>query len=218
MKERPILFTGAMVLALLDGSKTQTRRIYKNRKHPDAGCDMAASELVREAQHVIHRSCPYGQPGDRLWVRETFRKVMGQTAGWIATDYRATYQHGDRLGDVVGMAGKWTPSIHMPRDASRIQLEIIDVRVERLQEISEADCIAEGIEPNWIGPLDKGPNGTGTEGWLGDEWRHYGHSVEGDPAYSALESYRSLWESINGAGSWDANPWVWVVDFRRTCQ
>jgi hypothetical protein len=185
MKERPILFTGAMVRALLNGSKTQTRRIYKNRKHPDAGCDMAASELVREAQHVIHRSCPYGQPGDELWVRETFRKVMGQTAGWIETDFRATYQHGDRLGDLIGMAGKWAPSIHMPRVASRISLEIIDVRVERLQDISNEDAVAEGIGT----PLDM--------------------------RYAAHDGYRPLWEDINGAGSWALNPWVWVIEFRR---
>lgn len=111
---------------------------------------------------------------------------------------------------------RWLSPIFMPRWASRITLEITDVRVERIQDISEADAIAEGIEPNWIGPLDKGPNGAGSDGWLGDSWRHYTNGVDGEPAYTPAESYRSLWDSINAKRApWDSNPWVWCISFRR---
>lgn len=109
----------------------------------------------------------------------------------------------------------YLPSMHCPRGLSRITLEVTAVRVERLQDISEADAIAEGIEPNWSGDLKVGPNGYGGEGWVPEcGWRHYLNSMDGDPAYEPVESYRSLWESISGAGSWAANPWVWVVEFR----
>lgn len=201
MKTRPILFNGAMVRALLDGSKTQTRRVVK-------GSDKWPSSVVRatllesrgtvmgvDARRCTYGpeiKCPYGQPGDRLWVRETFVKIIGQTAGWIETDYFATYKHGDRLGDSMGVKKKWTPSIHMPRDASRITLEIVNVRVERLQSISESDAVAEG----WT----RRPE------------------VSDDPDVhtdAARDWYMDLWESINGPDSWSVNPWVWVVEFRR---
>lgn len=197
MKERPILFKGEMVRAILEGRKTQTRRAYKIRKHPDLGCEMAASELVREPQHFIDRMCPYGQPGDRLWVRETWQGPLldseeheaqfredGPEAfkkpGFCA--YRAT----DTL-DAINEDGEdlgWRPSIHMPRWASRISLEITCVRVERLKDISEADAKAEGAEP-------------------------------AECCYAHYHGFSKLWQSINGPGSWDANPWVWVVEFKR---
>lgn len=194
MRERPILFSGAMVRALLDGTKTQTRRVVKPEpKHPlfakrhmlaldDEGCDLYlhSSTLARAIR------CPYGKPGDRLWVRETFEKIEGQTQPWIETDYRATYTHGDRMGDHLGLKKRWTPAIHMPRAASRITLEVTSVRVERLGEISEADARAEGFELG-APPCTDAP----------------------------LRWYRNLWESINGPGSWAANPWVWVIEFRR---
>ena len=128
-------------------------------------------------------------------------KIPGQTLPWIDTDYKATYQHGNRLGDTLGIKKRWTPSIHMPRAASRIDLQVTDVRVERLQDISEADCWAEGIEQ----VMDSFDNDA-----------HFamanrlGVSVEDAKPLFAL-----LWESINGPGSWDANPWLWVVTFRR---
>jgi hypothetical protein len=228
VKERPILFSAPMVRALLDGSKTQTRRVVK--------LQVIADEMWTGGWRIEHRAvtmaverfnrtsgapdgdpviCPFGQPGDRLWVRETHRPIFGQTCGLIAVDYKADPQEKwERMRDHAG-APKWTPSIHMRRDYSRIQLEIVSVRVERLQDISEADAKAEGVAPNWIGPLDKGPNGCGTEGWLGDEYQNYLHGVDGDPAYTATESFRTLWDSINGAGSWAANPFVWVVEFKR---
>ena len=137
----------------------------------------------------LQRHCPYGQPGDRLWVRETFARIDGQTRPWIETDYRATYAHGDRLGDTLGVKKRWTPAIHMPRHASRITLGITAVRLERLQEISPYDCVAEGAWSMEDATLGRG--------------------------HEAVAAYRDLWVSIYGPGSWDANPWVWVVDFER---
>lgn len=172
-----------MVRAILAGTKTQTRRILKGHNFVSAG----GAPLNFVGSQIREVPCPYGDFGDRLWVREAFAKINGQTQPWIETDYRASYTHGDRLGDSLGIKKRWTPSIHMPRAASRITLVVTGVRVERLQEISAADAIAEGI-----------PSG-GPENPDGIEQREY----------------RSLWEQINGPGSWDANPWVWVIDFKR---
>lgn len=202
MKERPILFSAPMVLAILEGRKTQTRRLYKNRKHPDFGCDMAASELVREPQHVIDRICPYGQPGDRLWVRETWAEVGTFDPGLMI--YRADYpacvpRQYENVPPVSEI--KWKPSIHMFRKNSRINLKITGVRVERLQDISEADAIPEGVESDHteMGPLYWVP----------------GLMQETVSEKSPVESYKKLWEGINGPVSWAANPWVWVIEFRR---
>lgn len=211
MKERPILFSGPMVRALLAGTKTQTRRVLKLRP----GFDLEQRDDGRWwpwAEHPercddVWMACPYGQPGDRLWVRETFCKIIGQSGGWIETDYQATYTPGFRLGDSLGLKKRWTPSIHMPRDASRITLEIAGVRVERLQDISEADAMAEGIVECPIPADDEGP-------------RRIGYMVGPDDgksglAVTAVNAYRDLWESINGPDSWDANPWVWAIEFKR---
>ena len=187
MKERPILFSGAMVRALLAGMKTQTRRAFKTK---NGGVWPNANDLPGMRQ--ILRSCPYGQPGDRLWVRETFCKIIGQSGGWIETDYQATYTHGDRLGDTLGIKKRWTPSIHMPRHASRITLEVTGVRVERLQDISAADARAEGCPDK---PVDGAEQAS--IDLLAKLW------------------YHDLWEQINGLDSWAANPWVWVVEFKR---
>lgn len=223
MKERPILFNTPMVRALLDGTKMQMRRIAKPVKHPDLGNIYTPGALVleREPQHVIERASPYGQPGDRLWVREAFRfpeslnlhspAVCGEMATdagynypWAPTQFEAD---GKKSGEWIGFetppkvttAGKLRPGIHMPRWASRTTLEITGVRVERLQDISEADAIAEGCTPNHNGYYWGGP-----------------HQVSGRKQMAtAVRAYRDLWESINGHGSWDANPWVWVVKFRR---
>ncbi|MBK1686235.1 hypothetical protein [Rubrivivax gelatinosus] len=202
--DRPILFSGPMVRALLAGTKTQTRRVVKPQpvEHP-AFAGGAFIEHKRLGQvgveALVADVMTYGAPGDRMWVRETFRRVDGQTLPWIETDYRATYQHGDRLGDHFGGKPRWTPAIHMPRHASRITLEITGVRVERLKAISEADAIAEGLMP-----LGSGADRTWT--------------VDGDAASeheAARDTYAWLWEQINGAGSWDANPWVWATTFKR---
>lgn len=197
VKERPILFKGAMVRALLDGSKTQTRRIvkpnYQEMGERDDGSAWPWSEHPDTAADHWH-ACPYGQPGDRLWVRETYAD-----AGCRLT-YRADLDDGAHC-----MVKKWTPGIHMFRADSRILLEIVSVRVERLQAISEADSLAEGIQRRQVRPRDARLGGQGV----------YGTGDENDWAGTARQAYEHLWEQINGAGSWDANPWVWVVEFKR---
>jgi hypothetical protein len=232
MRERPILFSGPMVRALLAGTKTQTRRIAKPVKHPDLGnlYDAGALVLEREPQHVIDRACPYGQPGDRLWVREAFRfaasldrlspndvgeKALdaGYNTPWAPTQFeadgsRAGAWHGFDTPPTVTTPGKLRPGIHMPRWACRLVLEITGVRVERLHQISEADAVAEGV-PEESEPCEQ----CGDCGWLciGGEPQECDAPGCGD---GAIDGYRALWEQINGAGSWAANPWVWVVEFR----
>lgn len=209
MKERPILFSAPMVSAILSGQKTQTRRAAKPVRHPDLGntYDPGALVLEHEPQHVIDRACPYGRPGDRLWVRETWMDLSGTgiepiTGSRSRYAYRADTpagSYGDETRKEYGL--KWRPSIFMPRGASRILLEIVSVRVERLNDISEADAIAEGVSQ-----LDdsEGPN-------------FWGVTIDGIhfSAPTARDCYALLWAAINGAGSWDKNPWVWVVEFKR---
>jgi hypothetical protein len=192
MAERPILFSAPMVRALLAGTKLMTRRVAK----------LTANGHVKEpgghrrwhpADPNASQACPYGQPGDRLWVRETWAYQIHALASnnheaegpWVyAADNPQAHE---RLCD------RWRPSIHMFRPASRITLEITGVRIERLQDISESDAEAEGAE--------------------------YGLDCEGGfnlhPLGNRRHGYAHLWEEINGAGSWAANPWVWVVDFKR---
>jgi hypothetical protein len=221
MKERPILFSAPMVRALLDGSKTQTRRLVKlPHENPlgewaptiiggESGGRTAAGASIPAQGAIWHTrtgdclACPYGQPGDRLWVRETHRAIWGQSPGYlIGVDYKADPQEKwERMRDHMGRP-KWTPSIHMFREHSRILLEIVSVRVERLNDCSEADALAEGIDADELAErqdsYDIVCKGTGASGRA-----------------TAQSMYRELWESINDAGSWTANPWVWVVDFRR---
>lgn len=187
VKERPILFSAPMVRAILAGDKTQTRRIAKDVRHPDLGNVYAPGALVleREPQHVIERACPYGRPGDRLWVRETW----GYNPDHPGMPWHACYR-ADPGMEYDGI--KWKPSIHMPRAACRIKLEITDVRVERLQDISDFDAEDEGTRI-WAAEVQKNGN-----------------------KFSSIRSaWQAMWESINGSDSWQANPWVWVVEFRR---
>ncbi|HGM7748549.1 TPA: hypothetical protein ACKQHJ_000938 [Pseudomonas aeruginosa] len=195
-RERPILFNDQMVRAILEGRKTATRRIAKPVKHPDLGNIYAPGALVleREPQHVIDRACPYGQPGDRLWVRETWglqvRSYGGGAGEFIV--YRATNPDAIYCRSSEGREYpvKWKPSIHMRRHSSRILLEITAVRVERLQDISEEQARAEGY------PAEREceTGGSGLDAWL---W------------------FRSLWGEINGPEAFTANPWVWVIEFKR---
>lgn len=208
MKERPILFSAPMVRALA-GTKTQTRRLVKPQ--PQFRNDHHATDLRALLKH-----CPYGQPGDRLWVREAHSigpgpgvaLVPGETAGalrWPHVTYPADGAVLRRDERWKGAFGKLRPSIHMPRWACRLVLEVTEVRVERLQDISEADAIAEGIETS---PSLAFPGR--------DVFCDY--RVPHDPAEwfgNPVDSYRSLWEQINGPDSWRANPWVWTVSFRR---
>jgi len=213
MTERPILFSAPMVRALLDGSKTQTRRVIKDLPPwkiteivPSAsGCGRwlpngpAPSGRGMASGHW--RPCPYGQPGDRLWVRETWADLAVLSDGNYERQaiYRADdielYGDEDEPVNVNAPDMRWRPSIHMPRWASRILLEVVAVRVERLKECSEADALAEGA-PGYEEGVDAPPP-----------------SDEHEWSYGA--SYQRVWEDINGAGSWDANPWVWVVEFKR---
>jgi hypothetical protein len=217
MKERPILFSAPMVRALLDGSKTQTRRIVKlSSKSIIYDLTAAWSDGAAKSQYLHvpfqHKndaigdstctriSCPYGAIGDRLWVRETWSHDAAtieecrashedMLAGGISYGpyYRAT--------EIAPETLSWKPSIHMPRWASRINLEITGVCVERLQDINEADAMAEGAAGYEEG-IDAPPPDENHE-------------------WSFRASYQRLWESINGDGSWAANPWVWIVEFNR---
>lgn len=191
-KERPILFNAAMVRAILGGHKTQTRRIVKTcRERGMQGPVVRGQkgEVATVGFAATAGLCPYGQPGDRLWVRETYGYKIRSAGGTphVSIAYRATEPDAVHCYDCNGeeLTMKWRPSIHMPRWASRITLEIVSVRVERLQDISNEDAVAEGIGA----PLDI--------------------------RYAALDEFKPLWESINGAGSWAANPWVWVIEFER---
>lgn len=217
-RERPILFSGPLVRAILDGSKTQTRRVMKPQpmaqsvlsrlrltSHTPARGDRLGGWISWDPEGPLTEDvaalCPFGRPGDRLWVRES----------WMPADHLVDAPHGRNPpqwiryradGTVLGryrveeplapdpcrarecpMPEKgWRPSIHMPRWASRITLEVTGVRVERLQAITDADALAEGVERNGVSP-----------------WR----------------LFQGLWEGVYGEGSWAANPWVWVVEFKR---
>lgn len=182
MRERPILFSAPMVRAVLSGSKTQTRRSVRPQPVglPPDGYRMGD---VLQAPNGKPISCPYGLADGRLWVREAWRADLYDDS----TQYRATHPSPDGV--------KWKPSIHMPRLRSRITLEVIGVRVERLQDISEDDAIAEGVRN------------------LSLVVEEYG--IGEMRAATPSSAYMKLWESINGPGSWNANPWVWVIEFRK---
>lgn len=219
--ERPILFSAPMVRALLDGSKTQTRRVVKPQpERCELGGFITTDKQGRRWAHGLGSNeagtrrnflyrCPYGKPGDRLWVRETYAD-----AGCRLT-YRADADDGAHC-----QVKKWTPAIHMFRADSRILLEIISVRVERLQDISEADADAEGCErldserevADWA--LCDRCGGTRLHRALGPNGGVI-EDVDCVECDTYVKRYKHLSESINGAGSWDANPWVWVVEFKR---
>lgn len=217
MKERPILFSAPMVRAIqrVIDPKSQTRRIVKFPDWMQPIPDVFVRDLAdgKEVWYVPEGAdpskvfrCPCGQPGDRLWVRENFSGPHYQSKNspsqWSDSDPIWYWADGEPE------SGDWTkpkPSIHMPRWASRITLEILGVRVERLNDISEADAIAEGIGSIVV-------SDGGESRWINYADEHSKSNAFGD----ARRSYRSLWEKINGAGSWAANPWVWVVEFRRT--
>lgn len=183
--ERPILFSAPMVRALLAGTKTQTRRAVKpTPRRVDGGVPYhdAPTWAHAEPGSAVVR-CPYGRRGDRLYVRETWaapHSMDGHTPRFMPRDTRVHYAATEDRDGLL-----WRPSIHMPRWASRITLEVTEVRVERLQAISEADARAEGFELG-APPCTDAP----------------------------IRWYRHLWDQINGAGAWDANPWVWAVSFR----
>lgn len=215
MRERPIIFNAEMVHAVLEGRKTQMRRIMKVQP---VSPELELSRIVESTRRIedgkffwrepssfvnnrrsVLFSCPFGDVGDRLWVRETWMPDAPRDGTWADAEFygckgsplsmipkryrkpehcihRASWDGSEMVG--------WTPSIHMPRWASRITLEITGVRVERLQDISEADCAAEGLGSPFLRDYKK-------------------------PKFAAL------WQSIFGEESWQANPWVWVIEFKR---
>ena len=198
-KERPILFSGDMVRAILDGRKTMTRRVVKIAQHPQAERvqhfeGLRWDWLRYDGLRLSTFKCPFGKTGDRLWVRETFRlSDPNDCACYEPCRCRSGQPMYRADGHYHDMEYKWKPSIYMPRWSSRITLEVTGVRVERLQDISEEDAQAEGA-PLELGVLER-------------------------TILGAKARYRSgfvrLWESINGPGSWDANPWVWCISFKR---
>lgn len=214
-KERPILFNGDMARAVLLGEKTQTRRAVTTKTLHlfDAACRAGECGSLDERndndQPYFRQFSPFGQPSDRLWVRESFR-VHGIATDVATLVYKASVRHSyteqtRRVPVCVCnkpvSPEKWTPSIHMPRWASRTLLEITNVRVERLNDITEADCWAEGI-------LEIDGQFSNQE--IVDMAARLHLSIE-----DARAQYALLWESIYGAGSWDKNPWVWVIEFKR---
>ncbi len=238
MRERPILFSAPMVCAILDGRKTQTRRVAKIPWRPGANPSFSQAKAFQNAgefriagseELTTGFRCPYGTPGDRLWVKETWadvnldgapgiayradddvrdlmedRSFLDRHGGFNYEDRRFKHVEGGKQGNhfavwysdlVGGSSGRWRPAIHMPRWVSRITLEITGVRVERLRDISEDDAKAEGCKPVEFDRDDDCGNG----------WTEYWY----------VGGYQRLWDEINGAGAWTANPWVWVVEFKR---
>ncbi|MGO3395602.1 MAG: hypothetical protein ACTINL_03790 [Serratia proteamaculans] len=229
MKERPVIFNGEMVRAILGGRKTQTRRVMKAQpEYPELGLrhivDSTNSDDI--GKYFWSQSdacginkprskafpCPFGQVGDRLWVRETFMDLTGTgieatTGKFEGFAYRADTpvgSYGDEVRKEYGL--KWTPSLHMPRKACRILLEITAVRVERLNSIGEDDALAEGVRrtDNNFG------NGPAYCDYLLPNLNDFAEWYN-----RASDSFISLWQSIYGPESWQHSPWVWVIEFKR---
>lgn len=205
MTSRPILFSTPMVQTLLAGQKTQTRRIVKPQPQPNGGKGLHPVRPYQTSQGkwtwvlastgmgdgTSGEYCPYGHPDDLLWVRECFSYLdtgsISPKGVWYWADGNPEY-------------GDWSkpkPSIHMPRWASRLTLELTEVRVERLKSICEMDAYAEGVD---------------TEGDAYIAAEHGKLGGANGPAASIC-AYADLWDTINGPGSWDANPWVWALEF-----
>ncbi|HBW1643263.1 TPA: hypothetical protein MYV30_000507 [Klebsiella pneumoniae] len=216
MKERGMIFNGEMVRAILDGRKTQTRRIIKDCT---VGRDQISKFIQIEKKFIgcypedvpelIRECCPYGVQGDRIWVREAFR-VHSRATDVATLVYKASERNSwteqtHRVPVAVcnkpATPEKWTPSLHMPRWASRILLEITDVRVERLNAISEEDAEAEGID------MEALYDSQDCYDCIAD------HNMTGRPTVTGAFKY--LWQSIYGQESWNADPWVWVIEFKR---
>ena len=205
MKETGLIFKAPMVRAILEGRKTQMRRVAKPVKHPDLGNLYTPGALLREhePQHVINRACPMGQPGDRIYVRETARSCRayevqgyppsqwGNKPIWFEAD-------GTPPGAETAWATKATPAIHLPMFAARIWLEVTGVRVELMHTITEADAVRDG-------GLHRLPA-------TGRYVMNQGDQYFGLATHDPRELFRNIWESTGG--DWNANPWVWAIDFK----
>lgn len=239
MTDRPIIFSGPMVRAILEGRKTQTRRVVRapteDLNHPAvhhwqmdqehravavAHSEKVADQYITTFPHY-RILCPYGVPGDRLWVRETGwqrperspRDIREGADTWPPYEYDAAQVCTLSPDDMKNWGWKRRPAIHMPRWASRIKLEVTGVRIERLQEISHEDAEAEGFArlskdgQTWkYGIPDRdGEPGNDDDGWHWQLWD-----------IDARIAYKRLWDSINAKRApWSSNPWVWVIEFRR---
>ena len=202
MKQRPILFSTPMVEAILNQTKTQTRRIVKgieifNNK------TQTNSSIKRDIKNK-NITCPYGRVGDVLWVRETWQKRNENAIkeGFEKYYYKASFNGCSDAG--------WKPSIYMPKDAARIFLQITDIRIERLQEITNEDAKAEGIIKLLVDnelPIPR----IEYKNYL-NPYKHHSLPETWNTPY---HSFQSLWESINGSDSWELNPFVWVVEFKQ---
>lgn len=206
MNQKPILFSAPMVLAILEGRKTQTRRVVTGKialewLQPGG----FTPNFIADPGNFLS---PYGYSGDRLWVRETFKCEELDPYGEDGVRYRAdnafvmienTPEASERWGDAYREGGNWRPSIFMPRWASRITLEVVNVRVERVQKITRDDAKAEGVSPVWSYDGKKDPS-------------YFERSV----LNPYVANYSVLWDEINGKRGfgWDVNPWVWVVEFK----
>lgn len=230
MKERPILFSADMVRAIFDGRKTQTRRIVKPQPENDTcftwfrpdGFDpgsCAEEGLWTDSPKRFLQKCPYGRPGDRLWVRETWQPhVEGDDEYGVRyradQSFRMANDDSELHNNVVSCGidpsvDRWRPAIHMFRWASRITLEVTDVRVEQLQDISRDDAFAEGVDA--VNPYEITPDLPPGMCACFRDYQDAGNWFAASPQ----ASFQSLWKHINGDDSWKANPWVWVVSFSR---
>lgn len=237
VRERPILFSGEMVCAIRDGRKTQTRRVVKPRREgghisgpasePGGAIESFGGGAWHKPAGIEVQSCPYGAPGDRLWVRETWNVCDAEPSDWPGA-----VEPGEPLpmipkqrlpGTLVLYAADrssdeydtWRPSIHMPRWACRLTLEITGIRVERVQDISDDDCRAEGVdEPRAMSGLGYHP---GHRCWHPLDAGHPVYGVGVQCIRGMRAEYASLWDSLNAkrGHSWESNPWVWVLEFRR---
>lgn len=223
VKERPILFSGEMVRAILAGNKTQTRRVVKPQPKPlcVGHCPATKPCFTHDGLHCMPSEyCPYGRVADRLWVRETWRPIhhaqrVNETYVRYFVDDGLKSAHHTMKMDIPM---RWRPSIHMPRWASRILLEITAVRVERLQDISIMDAISEGVRCPDCGyrlldALAHADHAICVNKWLKDCKAGMGGAL-----HPAQEEFGQLWDSINGktpGKTWDDNPWVWVIEFKK---
>lgn len=207
--EHPILFSAAMVCAILSGQKTQTRRVIKAVRQNNT---VLTGKYKKTVMHVLDERlpCPYGKPGDRLWVRESFQPLFANDHCLASANYKTgigykvSYPATDGIKEYIDadkdeLTARVRPSIHMPRWACRLVLEIVNVRVERLKDITPDDSLAEGVTRKMRNDF----------GFSCDE------SEEAFNFTQSKHTFSLLWKSINGVESWNENPWVFVIEFKQ---